>query len=413
MPMPEHELEKLLGGFAADTLTAEERQQLYAAALRDQEIFNALADEQGLKDLLADPIVRRKLLGALPPHRDAGRWRSWLDRFTSPAGLAWAGGVAVAAFAVVLGLRVYEASLRQAADTAAVEEERSMAPSTAPSAAPPLQAPLEEEKHKEPKAAPRADVTGKIMPPSSTLKSREQSAASRPRQEPEPRKKQTAPQQQESKKEAPAADTEVRIMAQAETVATAASARMLFYAQASHPNIAAAAQEVESVQKTDRLALAKKTPERGAPATPLALRYSLISAERQLPADAAAGDPKSTTFMVQSNQESYVQIWKRTGDSLPELVLPAKETGRISLKTIAGERHQLAVPGDTDLLIVRLSRVPFGPITRQEAVMAGRGSPTQLTESSLDAEEQATYVANPDISVAELAIEIPIGSAAR
>ena len=406
MPLPEHELEKLLGGFASDTLTAEERQQLYAAALRDQELFNALADEQGLKDLLADPVVRRKLLVALAPHRDAGHWRSWLDRFTSPAGLAWAGGVAVGVFAVVLGLRVYEASLRQAADTAAVEEQRSMAPSTAPSAVPPLQAPLEEEKHKEPMAAPRADVTGKIIPPSSTLKSREQSAASRPRQEPEPRKKQTAPQ-------APAADTEVRIMAQAETVATAASARTLFYAQASHPNLAAATQEVESVQKTDRLALAKKATERGAPATPLALRYSLISAERQLPADAAAGGPTSVNFIVQSNQEGYVQIWKRTGDSLPELVLPAKETGRISLKTIAGERQQLAVPGDTDRLIVRLSRVPFGPITRQEAVMAGRGSPTQLTESSLDAEEQASYVANPDISVAELAIEIPIGSAAR
>lgn len=202
-------------------------------------------------------------------------------------------------------------------------------------------------------------------------------------------------------------------MAQAETVATAASARTLFYAQASHPNLAAATQEVESVQKTDRLALAKKATERGAPATPLALRYSLISAERQLPADAAAGGPTSVNFIVQSNQEGYVQIWKRTGDSLPELVLPAKETGRISLKTIAGERQQLAVPGDTDRLIVRLSRVPFGPITRQEAVMAGRGSPTQLTESSLDAEEQASYVANPDISVAELAIEIPIGSAAR
>jgi hypothetical protein len=410
--MPERELEKLLGGFAADTLTAEERQQLYAAALRDQEIFNALADEQGLKDLLADPVVRRKLLGALAPHRDAGRWRSWLDRFTSPAGLAWAGGVAVGVFAVVLGLRVYEASLRQAVDTAAVEEERSMAPSTAPSA-PPLQVPLEEEKHKEPKAAPKDDARGKITPPSSTLKSREQSASSRPRQEPEPSQEHAAQQQRESTKEAPAADAEVRIMAQAETVATAASARTLFYARASHPNIAAATQEVESVQKTDRLALAKKAPERGAPATPLALRYSLISAERQLSADIAVGGPKSVTLMVQSNQEGYVQVWKRTGDSLPELVLPAKETGRISLKTIAGEHQQLAVPGDTDLLIVRLSRVPFGPITRQEAVMAGHGSPTQLTESGLDAEEQATYVANPDNTVAELAIEIPIGSAAR
>jgi hypothetical protein len=29
--MAEHELEKLLGGFSADTLTAEEREQLYAA----------------------------------------------------------------------------------------------------------------------------------------------------------------------------------------------------------------------------------------------------------------------------------------------------------------------------------------------------------------------------------------------
>lgn len=59
--MAEHELEKLLGGFSADTLTAEEREQLYAAALHDQHLFNALADEQALKDLLADPAVRRKL----------------------------------------------------------------------------------------------------------------------------------------------------------------------------------------------------------------------------------------------------------------------------------------------------------------------------------------------------------------
>jgi len=51
--MAEHELEKLLGGFSADTLTAEERQQLYAAALHDQQLFNALANEQALKDLLA------------------------------------------------------------------------------------------------------------------------------------------------------------------------------------------------------------------------------------------------------------------------------------------------------------------------------------------------------------------------
>ena len=43
--MAEHDLEKLLGGFAADTLTPEEKQRLYQAALQDQQLFDALADE--------------------------------------------------------------------------------------------------------------------------------------------------------------------------------------------------------------------------------------------------------------------------------------------------------------------------------------------------------------------------------
>lgn len=63
--MSEHKLEHLLGGFAADTLTADEQQRLYAAALQDQQLFNALADEQALKALLADPVVRRRLLEAV------------------------------------------------------------------------------------------------------------------------------------------------------------------------------------------------------------------------------------------------------------------------------------------------------------------------------------------------------------
>lgn len=63
--MAERDLEKLLGGFAADTLTPKEKQALYAAALQDQQLFNALADEQTLKELLSDPDVRRRLLASL------------------------------------------------------------------------------------------------------------------------------------------------------------------------------------------------------------------------------------------------------------------------------------------------------------------------------------------------------------
>ena len=48
--MSEHDLEKLLGGFAVDTLTPEEKKALYTAALQDQQLFNALTDEQALKE---------------------------------------------------------------------------------------------------------------------------------------------------------------------------------------------------------------------------------------------------------------------------------------------------------------------------------------------------------------------------
>ena len=42
--MPQRDIEKLLGGYATDTLTEEERKELFAAALRDQSLFNALAE---------------------------------------------------------------------------------------------------------------------------------------------------------------------------------------------------------------------------------------------------------------------------------------------------------------------------------------------------------------------------------
>jgi hypothetical protein len=114
--MSEHELEKLLGGFAADTLTPEERRQLFTAAMQDQQLFNALADEQALKELLTDPAVRRRLLLSLnnTTPAPAGGSASWLDWFRRPANLALAGGLATAVFAVVLGTKIYQDSLRQA-----------------------------------------------------------------------------------------------------------------------------------------------------------------------------------------------------------------------------------------------------------------------------------------------------------
>ena len=422
--MAEHELEKLLGGFSADTLTAEEREQLYAAALHDQQLFNALADEQALKDLLADPAVRRKLLHALAQPPRARGWRSWLDRFASRPGLAWVGGAVVGVFAVILSLNVYQQSLRQASDSAALEEGRPPHESTAPQSTPPMQAPPEDREAKRSKAAPPAGSAPKDALTKS-LNSRERTDVSPPPEESrsgvEKGEKREPPRQKESQKLAKSTEEpelDVHIHAQSgEGAATGPSARALFYGQipASEVGVRAQEKEAKSAQKTDRFALGRTAPERPSVVKPLALRYSFViresnGQEREVDVAMAATDAGTVTLKFESNQDAYVQIWRRAGDSLPELLFPAKETGHMSLKTAAGQPQQMTVPGTSDRLIVRLSRVPFGPITRQEAVMTGRGSSGQVAELSSTTAEQATYVANPDPSATELALEIPLNT---
>jgi len=233
--------------------------------------------------------------------------------------------------------------------------------------------------------------------------------------------KREPPRQKESQKLAKSTEEpelDVHIHAQSgEGAATGPSARALFYGQipASEVDVRAQEKEAKSAQKTDRFALGRTAPERPSVVKPLALRYSFViresnGQEREVDMAMAATDAGMVTLKFESNQDAYVQIWRRAGDSLPELLFPAKETGHISLKTAAGQPQQMTVPGASDRLIVRLSRVPFGPITRQEAVMTGRGSSGQVAELSSITAEQATYVANPDPSAAELALEIPLNT---
>lgn len=59
------EIRHLLGGYATGTLTEAERAKLFAAALEDQTLFDALAEEQSLKELLDDPEARGYLLAEL------------------------------------------------------------------------------------------------------------------------------------------------------------------------------------------------------------------------------------------------------------------------------------------------------------------------------------------------------------
>ena len=72
------EVRALLGGYATGTLTPEEQQRLFDAALQDQDLFDELAREQALKEAFDDPAVRRELLEVLdrPSWRD--RFAAWL-----------------------------------------------------------------------------------------------------------------------------------------------------------------------------------------------------------------------------------------------------------------------------------------------------------------------------------------------
>jgi hypothetical protein len=95
--MTQDEIRKLLGGYASNELSADERRTLFEAALEDQELFNALEKEDALRELLEDTIsrdqVRRALEGPVASHRRPGFWSR-----------RWAFGVAIPAAAAVIAI---------------------------------------------------------------------------------------------------------------------------------------------------------------------------------------------------------------------------------------------------------------------------------------------------------------------
>jgi hypothetical protein len=92
--MSREDVHKLLGGYATGTLTAAEREELFAAALEDQELFDALIREQPLQELLSEPAARAQLIAALED-RPAPWYRVW-----------WRPALAVGAMAAVAVLAV-------------------------------------------------------------------------------------------------------------------------------------------------------------------------------------------------------------------------------------------------------------------------------------------------------------------
>src|SRR5881394_4015759 len=94
--MNPEDVRKLIGGYATGSLSEAERKLLFEAALKDDELFDEIAGEQVLKEILEEPGARQRLLSALGTEQkslQAPWWsRSW----------PWMGGAVTVAVAIII-----------------------------------------------------------------------------------------------------------------------------------------------------------------------------------------------------------------------------------------------------------------------------------------------------------------------
>jgi len=454
--MSEHDLEKLLGGFAADTLTPEEQQQLYSVALQDQELFNSLADEQALRELLADPIVRRRLVLAVQgtgSTTDRGP-APWLNWFRRPAGLAWAGGLAAAVFAVTLGTHVYQESLRQAGRSVAIEEESARpAPTPAPSEPQPASPPIGESRLNAQTTTKSADMPGKDTRAAKTAKhaaevmakSVEEPAAARPGldavRERSPSTPHGSPQSEAEalgsaeQERASTPSISALVPAPANIPATAAptgqvgsalSARSLFYGDTGEltselmtgtQERSHSTQQFEGLEQKKDLLRPSQTRNLTGSTKPLGLRYSLVTHGMKGSHDdgdlGTSLQTDSIDLMIEANQDGFFQVWGDDGALQPHLLFPLTEHDPVSSRLIAHQLRRIPILAVYRTITVHFSRMPLGALSRKDLVEMNRSPRGQLQESSTSmgasgSQELAIYVVNQDPSVGMLVVQIPI-----
>ncbi|MDH4153592.1 MAG: hypothetical protein OEV01_07385 [Nitrospira sp.] len=460
--MSEKDLEKLLGGFAAETLTAEEKEQLYRTALHDQALFNALADEQALKELLTDPTVRRRLFEALQSHRAerASGSASWLDWLRRPAGIAWAGGLAGAILAVVLGTNLYQESLRQEAQLIAQEEARPLVPSSPVPAPTQSATPLtnkppatSEQKSRSSPPSLREGLTDKRpskAPPSGTSQDerridRFERDAAMPPAEAGAIPKQTefstetvitsadnAAPQSIASAPPPSQPAASPLPSQSKVDSTmplregaSLSARSLFYRagpQSPDQSIApdtkrrekAASESVQPPGQSELAAqsLAMAKSKRASPLQPVGIRYSLALREQsEQTHDGAMDSAAPLALTVESNQDGVLQLWKQVGPAQPQLLFPISEAEQLRSKLVAHTLVIISVPSMPGRLILRFSRTDRIPSATFDSKLLDDFSRGQLRESVTPDDTSSFpppihYIVNQDPSLSEVIVHI-------
>lgn len=325
--MPREDLEKLLGGFATNTLTEEERKALFEAALTDQALFNALADEQALKELLDDPRARRQLLASLEAKTRAKQWfqQSW--------SWALAGSLAAAVLAVTLVTR--EAGVPPPVQPERLESSKQQAASeSAPApqagdAASHAQAKREAKARRAPAtpAKPSRKQNERVTATAPAPATRDETSAAADAPSARKNALATVPAPSEGASAPTPAPSQERqsVQSSIEQLQGERHARELFYGEA---------------KKLDKTA--KASGKGGASLTPLGLRYSVANQR----------------LTIEANDSAYLYVLGRNAAGALTPLFPGKGTGAQAARVEKGKRYTVEAPSDVSQVIIALSRQP-------------------------------------------------------
>ena len=371
--MPREDLEKLLGGFATNTLTEEERKALFEAALTDQALFNALADEQALKELLDDPRSRQQLLASLEAKARGKKWfqQSW--------SWALAGSLAAAVLAVTLVTR--EAGLPPPVQPE--RQEASKQPASEPQSrdsAPPAQAKRETKARRAPAAPAKPSRKQDERVAATAPATRDETSAAAGAPSARKNAPTTAPAPSEGAPAPPSALSKEQQPVQGfiEKLQGERHARELFYAGAEPPRAPASSPSAEEAElgglkeKTARTTLAL-----------LGLRYSVANQR----------------LTIEANDSAYLYVLGRNAAGSLTPLFPRKGAGAQAARVEKGKRYTVEAPSDISQVIIALSRqprtdlqgAPAGPPSTTTSLLIEKAEEAAPSQES----ERAVYVVNP------------------
>jgi len=99
------EIRRLIGGYATGNLSEAQRKLLFDAALEDQDLFDELAREQQLKELIEAPGVKQRLLASLGERQEKVWWKHPLPWIMGGSALAVSAGLMILVFVTPSGSR--------------------------------------------------------------------------------------------------------------------------------------------------------------------------------------------------------------------------------------------------------------------------------------------------------------------